>query len=593
MRKLLLFYFCFLLSTPAISQVGELNFFEIKSCIPDKFKDSLLRIEKTYDNCVATYNESFGVYLKEGERLNKLKSVFIAQIKIDSSIRNIWTQTDSVSQNKSQKYFDEANNAYSHLTDSINVSNPNFTSSNDALFFVEKMHQIILLEKFGMQVGFGCIKENSDTLVQPTNFGAEIVINLDMIERFRKIWNETSYPLTYNLWTYSPAERKTFSNSYYATKFKDYRYEESKINRDLYSLKDKAIASVEHTQNNDTLGNQKNIENVSSEQVKKEKRKSDRNSKKYKDSEGKGAADYSRNKKYPVKNEDRNVALDLSNQFIIKDLVKKDRIASLGVDYFTIQVAASRSKLDIGKIKKDIYTGEYAVNENNEDGWYRYTVGKFSSIDSANRYLTEPNITQGFVSGYSNSKGRVAILSVKQSITAQSTSAYSVVYRVQIAASRERLSNNLIEKIYQGKNPINISFEDGWFRYSIGDYIYIEEARITKDSCGIKEAFIMPYQNGNRIQWPSKVALNQLRTSQYQSAIYVVQVAASKSPLPSEVLLNLIKVDYPLTMKFEDGWYKYYISAFTDFNKAKEVAAKIGIKGAFIATYKNGIRVNP
>jgi hypothetical protein len=46
-------------------------------------------------------------------------------------------------------------------------------------------------------------------------------------------------------------------------------------------------------------------------------------------------------------------------------------------------------------------------------------------------------------------------------------------------------------------------------------------------------------------------------------------------------------------MKFEDGWYKYFISAFTDFTYTKQVAEKIGIKGAFIATYKNGLRVNP
>jgi len=173
------------------------------------------------------------------------------------------------------------------------------------------------------------------------------------------------------------------------------------------------------------------------------------------------------------------------------------------------------------------------------------------------------------------------------------TTNYSIVYRVQIAASKQPLSNETIATLYKGFNPINVVQENGWYKYSIGDYIYFDEAKITKDSCGTKDAFIMPYHNQKRISWPKKEVMEALKFKQNENAIYVVQVAASKKPIPTQMISDIIKIDYPLTMKFEDGWYKYYISAFTNFTVANDVAAKLGIKGAFIATYKNGLRIKP
>jgi len=294
-----------------------------------------------------------------------------------------------------------------------------------------------------------------------------------------------------------------------------------------------------------------------------------------------------------VKGEGKRIGINQNTQFEIKNITPKSRISTLGIDYFTIQIAASRNQIINEKLKKDFYCGTFSIEEKNEDGWFKYLIGNFTSIDSATKYLETPCLVQGFVSGY-NSKGRVAIFSIKQPIKSfRSSSFYSVVYRIQVAASKQPLSKETLSTVYAGKNPINVSQEDGWYRYSIGDFIYYDEAKVARDSCGTKNAFVMPYQNGLRIQWPGKEALELLKVSQKDNPIYVVQVAASRKPLPLEVISNIIKIDYPLTMKFEDGWYKYYVSAFTDFAYAKQVAEKIGIKGAFIATYKNGLRVNP
>ncbi len=587
-KRLYISIFYFICAFSASSQVTELHLSELSNCTPEKNKDIINTIEQSYKDGIVLYNDAINNSLSDQFKIEKLVSLFKIQISVKDKLQEVWQQTDSISRDNSKKYFDEASRAFKELTDTINLINPEFKSITRALIIVEKSHQVIILQKFGIQTLFGCISESSGRLNQPTDFSSDIVINIDMIERFRKIWNESNYPITYDQWVYKPSERKTFSNRSYANSWKDYQFGTKKDTTSTDSPK--LTLETQGTLANNILGNQKDILNSSKDQS-----ISGNNS--FTDSEdsrfiGKNLNNQQENKTFSIKGEGKKLGINPNTQYEIKNLTTQSKIKALGVEYFTIQIAASRNQLIVEKLKNDFNCGRFDIEEKNESGWYKYLVGHFASIDSANKFLSKPCMVRGFVSGY-NSKGRIAIFSIKQPISATgSSSMYSIVYRVQVAASKEPLSIELISKI-GGINPVNVSQEDGWFKYSIGDFFYYDEAKLARDSSKIKNAFVMPYQNGKRIQWPGKEALELMKLNQKEGSVYVIQVAASRKPLSLAVIKNVIKIDYPLTMKFEDGWYKYFISAFTDFAYAKQVTEKIGIKGAFIATYKNGLRVNP
>jgi len=572
----------FLNSLFTYSQVSELHLLDLSNCIPQKNTEAISSIEQSYKGGVLLYNEANNISLSDSQKIEKLISLFKIQVLTKIKLQEIWEQSDSILRENSSKYFTVAASAYKGLTDTISLSDPQFKSTKSAIIAVERMHQIVLLQKFGIQVLFGCLRESSGKLSQPTDISG-IVINIDMVERFRNIWNESNFPMTYEMWAYTPTERKSFLAQDYSKIYKeshfDIKKEISKVdiaNQD--SIKQSSLG----------INNQNNIRNTD-ENLSQNKLNENRNAKT--DFNKKGVN--KNNQNYSIRGEYNPLEAIQNSQLEVKYLASQSKIRSLGIDYFSIQIAASKNQLVTENLKKEIYCGNLNIEERTENGWYKYLVGHFTSIDSANKFLASPCILRGFVSGY-NSKGRVAILSIKQQkIPLMGDQKYSIVYRVQIAACKQALSNENLAKIYSGNNPINVSQENGWYRYSIGDFIYYNEAKESKDSCGVKEAFVMPYENGIRIQWPSKNSLELLKLQQSSNSIYVVQVAASKKPLPLHVINEVIRVNYPLTMKFEDGWYKYFISAFTDIATAKEIVEKIGIKGAFIATYKNGLRVNP
>lgn len=590
-----IFLILFLSNTPSVfSQVSELHFDDLTNCIPNKLKDTINSIELSYRDGVVLYNEASNNLLADKEKLEKLTSLFKIQLVAKSKLQEIWEQSDSTSRSNSSKYFTEASTAYKGLTDTINITNPSFKSVKSALIAVEKSHQVIILQKFGLQVLLGCVRESDSKIGQPKDIPG-ILINIDMIERFRKVWNEANSPMTYDQWMYKPTERKIFSAQTLVDSYKD-RFKEKKTDAEL-NVASQDISTQSALAINTSVSQDSKIElskdNLSSNA------KSDNMT--HRDITKISATarskdewiDKEKKQGFPIKGESNQLAINQNTQFEVKSLISPQKIKTFGVDYFTIQIAASKNRLVKDVLKKELYCSKFEIEEKNEDGWFKYLVGQFTSIDSAIKFLARPCFTRGFVSGY-NTKGRVAIFSIKQPVVESfDTSNYSIVYRVQIAASKQPLSNETIASIYKGYNPVNVSQEDGWYRYSIGDFIYYGEAKITRDSCGTKDAFVMPYHHQKRIHWPSKNAMELLKIKQNDNPIYVVQVAASREPLSIQIVHNIIKVDYPLTMKFEDGWYKYYISAFTNFAVAKEVAVKIGIKGAFIATYKNGLRVKP
>jgi|WetSurSiteA1Bulk_404760.scaffolds.fasta_scaffold01210_3 hypothetical protein len=74
-----------------------------------------------------------------------------------------------------------------------------------------------------------------------------------------------------------------------------------------------------------------------------------------------------------------------------------------------------------------------------------------------------------------------------------------IIFKVQIAAHTVPLSAEYLNLIYKGDIPIDMIYEEDWYKYSIGRYKTLDEAEATRRESNIKKAFVVAYREGRKI----------------------------------------------------------------------------------------------
>ncbi|MBI9061003.1 MAG: SPOR domain-containing protein [Marinilabiliaceae bacterium] len=104
----------------------------------------------------------------------------------------------------------------------------------------------------------------------------------------------------------------------------------------------------------------------------------------------------------------------VSNKEIVKKEIKPIAISDkpkVGDTFFTIQIMADRKKTAPDQIKR-IYSGSMKVDERKGDGWFRYSIGVFSTYEEAGRVMKREGV-KGYIVAYSQSK-RISISEAKK-----------------------------------------------------------------------------------------------------------------------------------------------------------------------------------
>lgn len=177
-----------------------------------------------------------------------------------------------------------------------------------------------------------------------------------------------------------------------------------------------------------------------------------------------------------------------------------------------------------------------------------------------------------------------------------------VIYRVQIAANKMQLSQRSLSKIYFGNKRVEMINEEGWFKYSIGDFDTYEGASKFRKQCGVKNAFIVAYRKGTRftaggIDETGITSISEsaegMITSKYNVGLsFRVQIAANRVPMTKDQLKRIYKDNYPIELINEEGWYKYQLLGVRLFSDALKILRNAEIKGAFIIAYNNNTKHN-
>jgi hypothetical protein len=88
---------------------------------------------------------------------------------------------------------------------------------------------------------------------------------------------------------------------------------------------------------------------------------------------------------------------------------------------------------------------------------------------------------------------------VDKTVKVDSVLMKEVIFKVQIAAHTMPLSQEYLNLFYKGDLPIDLIFEEDWYKYSIGIYRTFEEADAKNREINIKKAFVVAYCEGKKI----------------------------------------------------------------------------------------------
>lgn len=272
---------------------------------------------------------------------------------------------------------------------------------------------------------------------------------------------------------------------------------------------------------------------------------------------------------------------------------------------YRVQIAAYRTELSQRALSR-MYYGNKNVEMVNENGWFKYSVGDFSTFAEADKFRQASSLSNGFVVAYrkgtrfkdAGSSETFAKEEVTSADTA-STLPEGLIFRIQVAASKVPLNIAQLEQISGTRYPVEMIREDGWYKYQLmGVRLFSEILRI-KEGVTARGAFVVAYQDGHKIRLADAVNLNRSAesTSGPNASVtreieYHVQLAATKRAMRPSEIKSLYAGSHPVTLLMEEGWYKYQLKTGNSFREAQELRQACGVSGAFIVAYRNAVKIS-
>jgi hypothetical protein len=77
-----------------------------------------------------------------------------------------------------------------------------------------------------------------------------------------------------------------------------------------------------------------------------------------------------------------------------------------------VQIAASKKVIPSWQLKR-IYKGNQQIKQRNYDGWFKYSVGDFTSYQEAKSFVRQTKVRGAFVVAYKNNQK----IDIKEAIT--------------------------------------------------------------------------------------------------------------------------------------------------------------------------------
>jgi hypothetical protein len=133
---------------------------------------------------------------------------------------------------------------------------------------------------------------------------------------------------------------------------------------------------------------------------------------------------------------------------------------------------------------------------------YNYGWEDDLSLEEVVKILKDPNVHE---------PPKDIFATVDKETVVDSSLFKEVIFKVQIAAHTMPLSEEYLNLIYKDKIPIDMIYEENWYKYSIGRYKTFEEAEATLIETNIKKAFVVAYSEGKKMSTRDAIELIEKR----------------------------------------------------------------------------------
>ena len=172
---------------------------------------------------------------------------------------------------------------------------------------------------------------------------------------------------------------------------------------------------------------------------------------------------------------------------------------------FKVQIAASRIPMTRAQLWA-IYPGNYTVEVDQEEGWYKYRIGGFRLFSDAYRVVTESGVDEAWVVSYRQGK-QIDLVQARDMTRVMETETRRygdkaiknpVDYYVQVVASKTRLNDDVVKKLSGSAGICREIIEEGWFKYQIYTGNEYEQALKIKNQI-TGDSFIVAYERGSKI----------------------------------------------------------------------------------------------
>jgi len=173
---------------------------------------------------------------------------------------------------------------------------------------------------------------------------------------------------------------------------------------------------------------------------------------------------------------------------------------------YRVQIASDRVSLGPSKLDS-IYPGVKKIIENRGEGWYRYSIGNCPTYYHARKLKNHTPVRGDWVVAYKNNK-RLNAYNMKTQpdvcppLTIRRNDEVpgdGPVFRVQIAASKNRISEEALKYIYCGNRDIFEARDGRFYTYSVGSFARYEDAADLKRSICVPGAFVVAFRNGRPV----------------------------------------------------------------------------------------------
>ena len=175
--------------------------------------------------------------------------------------------------------------------------------------------------------------------------------------------------------------------------------------------------------------------------------------------------------------------------------------SGMGRTVYKVQIAASRIELPIDKIHEIFKPkpGEI-INNELEDGWYKYAVGTFTTYADAQAYRESINVPGSFIIAYQEDE-KIVLPEIQQKIARGEMAPIvqsDIIYKVQIAATKIPAKPSQLTAMYHGKQILSINRVNGWYKYTVGNFDTKEKAEAFRQEIAVPDAFVVAVDRNNQ-----------------------------------------------------------------------------------------------